>query len=349
MQLIDHTINRFRYTSFIRTSTSRRGIFLAPLLVDTLALLYTHPAFLGNCKVMEEEFGTYQPFPWKKCTQMRIWFSNNPYKHYLHILIWVRFFQGNGWYPFSSVHLSQLRELICRSTISQPDLQEHKVLPDGFFRVAAWVRPAANFFAGGGVISGEAIVSHWINKRKYFLGISVYMWLKELSQLHLSLVIFLALLREPSCRINKPARTTVWLRERSLQDSFSWVGGGFKTFKTACTTVWLREPSLDMFGVVQPAQTIVWLRELAWTTTGYNGLVLVRWFIIVGATLSEQCIAVMTQAMDNRLCHRLLFHERGKQYFMQPFLRSMKLLRLSLNFTLQNPYLLVHFSRSARY
>ena len=44
-----------------------------------------------------------------------------------------------------------------------------------------------------------------------------------------------------------------------------------------------------------------------------------------------------TQAMDNnRICHRLLtFHERGKQYFMQPFLQSMKLLRLSLNFILK--------------
>ena len=30
-----------------------------------------------------------------------------------------------------------------------------------------------------------------------------------------------------------------------------------------------------------------------------------------------------TQAMDNkRLYHRLLFHERGKQYFVQPFLQS---------------------------
>ena len=44
-----------------------------------------------------------------------------------------------------------------------------------------------------------------------------------------------------------------------------------------------------------------------------------------------------TQAMDNnRICHRLLtFHERGRQYFVQPFLQSMKLLRLSLNFTLK--------------
>ena len=44
-----------------------------------------------------------------------------------------------------------------------------------------------------------------------------------------------------------------------------------------------------------------------------------------------------TQAMDNnRICHCLLtFHERGKQYFVQSFLRSMKLLRLSLNFTLK--------------
>ena len=45
--------------------------------------------------------------------------------------------------------------------------------------------------------------------------------------------------------------------------------------------------------------------------------------------------------MDNsRICHRLLFHEHGKQYFVQPFLRSIKLLRLhtctlSLNFTLE--------------
>ena len=45
-----------------------------------------------------------------------------------------------------------------------------------------------------------------------------------------------------------------------------------------------------------------------------------------------------TQAMDNnRICHHLLFNECGKQYFVQSFngLRSMKLLRLSLNFTLE--------------
>jgi len=36
-----------------------------------------------------------------------------------------------------------------------------------------------------------------------------------------------------------------------------------------------------------------------------------------------------TQAMDNsKICHRLLFRERGKQNFVQPFLRSMKLLML---------------------
>ena len=40
--------------------------------------------------------------------------------------------------------------------------------------------------------------------------------------------------------------------------------------------------------------------------------------------LLNQCHG--TQAMDNsRICHRLLFHERGKQYFMQPFLRSTSL------------------------
>ena len=40
-----------------------------------------------------------------------------------------------------------------------------------------------------------------------------------------------------------------------------------------------------------------------------------------------------TQAMDNsRICHRLMFHEHGKQYFVQPFLRSMKLLRLHTRF-----------------
>ena len=44
-----------------------------------------------------------------------------------------------------------------------------------------------------------------------------------------------------------------------------------------------------------------------------------------------------TQAMDNsRICHRLLFHERGtgsyKQNFVQPFLRSMKPLRLRTRF-----------------
>ena len=44
--------------------------------------------------------------------------------------------------------------------------------------------------------------------------------------------------------------------------------------------------------------------------------------------------------MDNsRICHHLVFHDRGKQNFVQPFLRSRKLLRLpthtlGLNFTL---------------
>ena len=60
-----------------------------------------------------------------------------------------------------------------------------------------------------------------------------------------------------------------------------------------------------------------------------NHTVLVRWFIIVGATLSKQCISDLihgTQAMDNsRICRRLLFHERGKQYFVL----------LRLNFTLK--------------
>ena len=36
--------------------------------------------------------------------------------------------------------------------------------------------------------------------------------------------------------------------------------------------------------------------------------------------------ALQAQAMDNsRICHRLLFHKRGKQYFVWPFLLSMKL------------------------
>ena len=45
--------------------------------------------------------------------------------------------------------------------------------------------------------------------------------------------------------------------------------------------------------------------------------------------------------MDNsRICHRLLFHERGKQYFVQSFLRSnyeatKGTHTLSLNFTLE--------------
>ena len=41
----------------------------------------------------------------------------------------------------------------------------------------------------------------------------------------------------------------------------------------------------------------------------------------------------VTQAMDNsRICHRLLFHEHGKQNFVQPYLASMKVLRLHTRF-----------------
>ena len=53
-----------------------------------------------------------------------------------------------------------------------------------------------------------------------------------------------------------------------------------------------------------------------------------------GASLSEHAFADLmfchgTQTMDNsRICHCLLFHEHGKQNFVQPFLRSRKLLRL---------------------
>jgi len=43
----------------------------------------------------------------------------------------------------------------------------------------------------------------------------------------------------------------------------------------------------------------------------------------MGASLSEQCIADLmswhTSMDNNRICHRLLFHERSKQYFVQPF------------------------------
>ena len=59
---------------------------------------------------------------------------------------------------------------------------------------------------------------------------------------------------------------------------------------------------------------------------------LVRWFIIEGwAWASIHCwfnVLSCTQTMDDsRICHCLLFHEHGKQNFMQPFLRSTKLLR----------------------
>ena len=63
-------------------------------------------------------------------------------------------------------------------------------------------------------------------------------------------------------------------------------------------------------------------------------LSLVRWFIIVGASLSEQSINVNAH------------NERGKQYFVQPFLRSMMLLRLHtcFNYTSHWSYE-VNFSR----
>ena len=54
---------------------------------------------------------------------------------------------------------------------------------------------------------------------------------------------------------------------------------------------------------------------------------LVRWFIIVGASLSEHCIAdLMSWHTSHGICHHLLW--AWKQYFVQPFLQSMKLLRL---------------------
>ena len=141
-------------------------------------------------------------------------------------------------YLFSCAHLSKVCKLVWCCTIvsvSNRFLRADEVLADGFFRVAAGVWPA-NFFTGGGVISGEVIVSHWIreNRTKKSLGISVFspLWLREPSHEYSFTWVWLnffepaqttVLLREPSCKINKPARTTVWLRERSLQDSFSWV------------------------------------------------------------------------------------------------------------------------------
>ena len=49
-----------------------------------------------------------------------------------------------------------------------------------------------------------------------------------------------------------------------------------------------------------------------------------------GASLSEHALLFChgTQTIDNsRICHCLLFHRDGNQNFMQPFLRSRKLLR----------------------
>ena len=56
---------------------------------------------------------------------------------------------------------------------------------------------------------------------------------------------------------------------------------------------------------------------------------LVRRFIIGGWAWASMLFCHGTQTMDNRrICHCLLFHEHGKQNFVQPFLRSRKLLRL---------------------
>ena len=55
-----------------------------------------------------------------------------------------------------------------------------------------------------------------------------------------------------------------------------------------------------------------------------------------GASLSEHALLVRhgTQTIDNsRICHCLLFGECGKQNFVQPFLRSRKLLRYTRAWT----------------
>ena len=62
-----------------------------------------------------------------------------------------------------------------------------------------------------------------------------------------------------------------------------------------------------------------------------NNIILVRWFIIGGET-ERACTADLmfcngTQTTDDsRICHCSLFHQHGKQNFVQPFLRSRKLL-----------------------
>ena len=77
------------------------------------------------------------------------------------------------------------------------------------------------------------------------------------------------------------------------------------------------------------------LKHMSRHCTGKNRtkhIWLVRWFFI-GGEPERACIAVChgTQIkgfMDNsRICHCLLFHEHGKQNFVQPFRLPRKLLR----------------------
>ena len=72
----------------------------------------------------------------------------------------------------------------------------------------------------------------------------------------------------------------------------------------------------------------LWRRE-TWNIKQKGNTVLARWFVIGGrAWVSMHCwFNVLSWHTNLGICHCLLFHEHGKQNFMQPFLRSRKLLR----------------------